>query len=238
MGEQDLNMESGLAKDLNYLGLLDKSREIYSELGEQAALSYIKYSHRLLSKVYHPDLNPMNKEKALRAQQKLNQVSERISRLEDKDIIEVLIQKEASIKGPEEQKKKEKVKILVVEDEFGLHEIFREIFRMEGYEVRIAINGVQGFELYEKFNPDLIFTDIIMPEMNGLELVSKIREINPDIKVIYMSGFFGIKQVKERIKEEVERYGYLTLSKPFKLSTMLEIVKEYLGDIDPLKLNP
>lgn len=221
-------MKTDLESDLNYLGLLDKSREIYAELGEQAALSYIKYSHRLLSKVYHPDLNPMNEEKARKAQQRLNQVSERISRLEDKEIIKVLVKKDLPIKRQEEQKEPEKIKILVVEDEFGLHEIFREIFRMEGYEVRIATNGIQGLELYNKFKPDLVFTDIIMPEMNGLELVRKIREIDPNIKVIYMSGFFGIKKVRQQIQEEVEEYGYLTLSKPFKLSIMLDMVKGYL----------
>jgi CheY-like chemotaxis protein len=222
-------MKTELAKDLTYLGLMDKAREIYHELGEEAALSYIKNSHRLLSKVYHPDLNPLNGEKALKAQQRLNQISERISRLKDQEIIEVLIEKEAPGIGYKEQEKKEKKKILVVEDEFGLHEIFQEIFRMEGYEVRIATNGLKGYEIYLKFKPDLVFTDIIMPEMDGLELVSKIREIDPQIKVIYMSGFFGIKNVKERIREDVEKYGYLTFSKPFKLSTMLEIVKEYLG---------
>jgi len=222
-------METELAKDLAYLGLMDKAREIYDELGEQAALSYIKNSYRLLSKVYHPDLNPLNGEKALKAQQRLNQISERISRLKDKEIIEVLIKREPPAIGYEGQEKKFKKKILVVEDEFGLHEIFQEIFRMEGYDVRIATNGLNGYELYRKFKPDLVFTDVIMPEMDGLELVSKIREIDPQIKVIYMSGFFGIKKLKERIKEDVEQYGYLTFSKPFKLSTMLEIVKEYLS---------
>lgn len=221
-------MTTELADDLAYLGLLDKAREIYAELGEQAALSYIKYSHRLLSKVYHPDLNPLNGEKALKVQQRLNQVSERISRMKDQDLIDVLIQKEPPTRGPEEPKQ-DKKKILVVEDEFGLHEIFREIFRMEGYDVRIATNGLNGLELYKKFNPDLVFTDIVMPEMDGLELVSKIREIDPQIKVIYMSGFFGMKNVKERIREEVENYGYLTLAKPFKLSHMLEVVKDYLA---------
>lgn len=222
-------MKTELTKDLEYLGLMDKAREIYNELGEQAALSYIKNSHRLLSKVYHPDLNPLNGEKALKAQQRLNQISERISRLKDKEIIEVLIKRESPAIGHEIQEKKDKKKILVVEDEFGLHEIIREIFRMEGYDVRIATNGLQGYELYGKFKPDLVFTDIIMPEMDGLELVSKIREIDPQIKVIYMSGFFGIKNLKERIREDVEKYGYLTFSKPFKLSNMLEIVKEYLS---------
>jgi two-component system, response regulator, stage 0 sporulation protein F len=222
-------MKTELAKDLAYLGLMDKAREIYNELGDQAALSYIKNSHRLLSKVYHPDLNPLNGEKALKAQQRLNQISERISRLKDKDIIDVLMTKEPPSIGHEEQEKKDKKKILVVEDEFGLHEIFREIFRMEGYDVRIATNGLKGYELYKEFKPDLVFTDIIMPEMDGLELVGKIREIDPQIKVIYMSGFFGIKNLKEKIREDVEKYGYLTFSKPFKLSNMLEIVKEYLS---------
>jgi two-component system, response regulator, stage 0 sporulation protein F len=223
-------MKTKLADDLVYLGLLDKAREIYAELGEQAALSYIKYSHRLLSKVYHPDLNPLNGEKALKAQQRLNQVSERISQQKDQDLIDVLIQKELPARMMEEPEKKDKKRILVVEDEFGLHEIFREIFRMEGYDVRIATNGINGLELYKKFNPDLVFTDIIMPEMDGLELVSKIREIDPHIKVVYMSGFFGMKNVKERIREEVESYGYLTLAKPFKLSLMLDLVKDYLGE--------
>jgi Response regulator containing CheY-like receiver, AAA-type ATPase, and DNA-binding domains len=222
-------MKAELAKDLAYLGLMDKAREIYNELGEQAALSYIKNSHRLLSKVYHPDLNPLNGEKALKAQQRLNQISERISRLTDKEIIEVLIKRESPVIGYEVQEKEDKKKILVVEDEFGLHEIFQEIFRMEGYDVRIAINGLKGYELYQKFKPDLVFTDVIMPEMDGLELVRKIREIDPQIKVIYMSGFFGIKKLQERIRDDVEKYGYLTFSKPFKPSTMLEIVKEYLS---------
>ena len=228
-GSETFKMKTELADDLIYLGLLDKAREIYAELGEQAALSYIRYSHRLLSKVYHPDLNPLTKEKALRAQQRLNQISERINGLKDKDLIDVLIGKQLSPSRPEEPEKKDKKRILVVEDEFGLHEFFREIFRMEGYDVRIATNGLNGFELYKKFNPDLVFTDIIMPEMDGLELVSKIRGIDPKIKVVYMSGFFDIKNVKERVREEVEKYGYLTLSKPFKLSHMLELVKEYMA---------
>jgi CheY-like chemotaxis protein len=226
---ETFKMKTELADDLIYLGLLDKAREIYAELGDQAALSYIKYSHRLLSKVYHPDLNPLTKEKALRAQQKLNQISERINGLKDKELIDVLIEKQLPSSRQEEKGKKDKKKILVVEDEFGLHEIFREIFRMEGYDVRIATNGLNGLELYKKFNPDLVFTDIIMPEMDGLELVSKIREIDHRIKVIYMSGFFGMKNVKERVREEVEKYGYLTLAKPFKLSQMLELVQEYMA---------
>ncbi len=210
-----------LEKELHFLGLLDKAREIHAELGDKAVLSYIKSSYRLLSKVYHPDLNPKNIEKAKITQQRLNRVSSIISQMKDDELIEL-------IKKGAKKTAKRKKRILIVEDEFGLQEIFRDIFLMEGYDVRIAVDGVNGYEFYRQFRPDLVFTDVIMPKMNGLELVRRIREINPQIKVIYISGFFGIKRLKRELDEDILRYGYPTLSKPFKTSEMLDLVKNYL----------
>jgi len=210
-----------LEKELIFLGLLDKAREIYSELGDRAALSYIKSSYRLLSKVYHPDLNPKNIEKAKITQQRLNRVSRILKQMKDEELIE-LIRKGA--KKPVKRKKK----ILIVEDEFGLQEIFKDIFLMEGFDVRVAVDGVNGYEIYCQFEPDLVFTDVVMPKMNGLELVEKIREVNPRIKVIYISGFFGISRLKRKLDEDILNYGYPTLSKPFKTSAMLDLVNNYL----------
>ncbi len=205
------------------MGLLDKAREIYSELGDRAALSYIKSSYRLLSKVYHPDLNPKNIDKAKITQQRLNRVSHILSQMKDEDLIELIK------KGAKKQAKRKK-KILIVEDEFGLQEIFNDIFLMEGYDVRVSVDGVNGYEVYCQFEPDLVFTDVVMPKMNGLELVKKIREVNPRIKVIYISGFFGIKRLKRELDEDILKYGYPTLSKPFKTSEMLDLVKTYLEE--------
>ena len=212
-----------LEKELIFLGLLDKDREIYSELGDRAALSYIKSSYRLLSKVYHPDLNPKNIDKAKITQQRLNRVSHILSQMKDEDLIELI--KKGAKKGA-----KRKKKILIVEDEFGLQEIFNDIFLMEGYDVRVSVDGVNGYEVYCQFEPDLVFTDVVMPKMNGLELVKKIREVNPQIKVIYISGFFGIKRLKRELDEDILKYGYPTLSKPFKTSEMLDLVKTYLEE--------
>ena len=64
--------------------------------------------------------------------------------------------------------------------------------------------------------------------MNGLELVRKIRVVNPQIKVIYISGFFGINRLKRELDEDILKYGYPTLSKPFKTSEMLDLAKSYL----------
>jgi len=212
-----------LERELIFLGLLDKAREIYSEFGGNSALSYIKSSHHLLSKVYHPDLNPGNEKKAKSLQQRLNHVSELISRATDEEIISLL---QKGLPGEDPRKNK----ILVVEDEFGLQETLRDVFRMEGYDVRVAVDGENGYQTYLAFKPDLVFTDVVMPKMSGIELVRKIRQDNPKIKVIYISGFFGLRNVKRELNEDVLKYGYPCLSKPFKVSAMLELVEEYLNN--------
>jgi len=218
-----------LERELIFLGLLDKAREIYADLGRNSALSYIKSSHHLLSKVYHPDLNPGNEKKAKSLQQRLNHTSGLISRVDDEELIGLLK------KGLAEEGHTKK-KILVVEDEFGLQETFRDVFIMEGYDVRVALDGEEGYQTFLKFKPDLVFTDVIMPIMNGIELVKKIRQDNPKIKVIYISGFFGIKKVKNDLNEDILKYGYPCLSKPFKISAMLELVEKYLAN--QISVNP
>jgi CheY-like chemotaxis protein len=212
-----------LERELDYLGLLDNAREIYGEFGATSALSYIKSSYRLLSKIYHPDLNPGNEAKAKNLQQHLNKVSELISKASDDDLIGLFK------KGLQEQDGRKK-KILVVEDEFGLQETLRDVFRMEGYDVRVAVDGENGYQSYLEFNPDLVFTDVVMPKMSGIELVRRIRQKNNKIKVIYVSGFFGLRNVKRDLNDEVLNYGYPCLSKPFKISAMLELVENYLDN--------
>ena len=212
-----------LERELIFLGLLDKAREIYVDLGRNSALSYIKSSYHLLSKVYHPDLNPGNEKKAKSLQQRLNRTSELISSVDDEELIGLLK------KGLVEEDHTKK-KILVVEDEFGLQETFRDVFIMEGYDVRVALDGEEGYQIFLKFKPDLVFTDVVMPIMSGIELVKKIRRNNPKIKVIYISGFFGLKNVKHDLNEDVLKYGYPCLSKPFKISSMLELVEKYLAN--------
>jgi CheY-like chemotaxis protein len=212
-----------LERELIFLGLLDKAREIYADLGRNSALSYIKSSYHLLSKVYHPDLNPGNEKKAKSLQQRLNRTSELISSVTDEELIGLLK------KGLAEEGHTKK-RILVVEDEFGLQETFRDVFIMEGYDVRVALDGEEGYQTFLKFKPDLVFTDVVMPIMSGIELVKKIRRDNPNIKVIYISGFFGLKNVKHDLNEDVLKYGYPCLSKPFKISAMLELVEKYLAN--------
>ena len=213
-----------LERELDSLGLLDKAREIHTELGENAALSYIRSSFRLLSKVYHPDLNPKKPERAKEIQQRLNEVNRILNLMSDDELLE-LIGKNLKVIVADNKKK-----VLVVEDEFGLQETLRNIFIMEGYETRIAVDGRNGYAVYRQFKPHLILTDVVMPEMNGIDLVRKVRKEDQKIKVIFMSGFFGIKKLKQDLDDEILKRGYRTLSKPFKISDLLDLVQQYLDE--------
>ena len=211
-----------IERELIFLGLMDKAREIYSELGSKSALSYIKSSYHLLSKIYHPDLNPGNEKKAKNLQQRLNNVSELIAQASDEDLINLL-------KKDLHEEVITHRKILVVEDEFGIQETLRDVFRMEGYDVRVAVDGEDGYAAFLKFKPDLVLTDVVMPKLSGMNWSERYARISK-IKVIYISGFFGLRNVKRDLNEDVLKYGYPCLSKPFKISAMLELVDEYLNN--------
>ena len=113
--------------------------------------------------------------------------------------------------------------------ESGTNELeFIEIYIDEGggYRGYFGVNVVKVIEI----KPDLVFTDVVMPKMSGIELVKKIRRDHPKIKVIYISGFFGLRNIKRDLNEDVLKYGYPCLSKPFKISAMLELVDEYINN--------
>lgn len=216
-----LTKRTDLENELIYLGLLDKAREIYAELGDRAALSYIKSSHRLLSKVYHPDLNPDRKARAQTIQQRLNRVSDIIGAMEDDELVDVI---RKGVPGPDGARDR----ILVVDDEANLLELFSDVLAMEGYETAVAADGEEGFWEYCRRRPSLVLTDVVMPRASGLEMVRRIRGKNPRIKVVYMSGFFGIEGVRRELEGEIRRFGYPTITKPFKISVLLEVVNGYL----------
>lgn len=220
-GFATMEKHTDLKNELVYLGLFDKVREIYREVGKTAAISYIRSSYRLLSKVYHPDLNPENRQTAGVVQQHLNRLSRLLNRTSDEEIIELIARDHTAWTAGKDR-------ILVVEDEPGLRDLFRDILIIEGYDVRVAEDGARGYVLYREFRPHLIFADVVIPKMSGLELVKKIREITPQVKVIFVSGFFGIEPLKQELDAVVLKYGYGVLSKPFKISRMLGLVENYL----------
>ena len=78
--------------------------------------------------------------------------------------------------------------ILVIDDEESIRSLLCTILDEAGYDVREAVNGRQGLELYRTRSADLIITDLIMPEMNGLDLILELTKQFLNVKVIAMTG--------------------------------------------------
>ena len=81
--------------------------------------------------------------------------------------------------------------ILLVEDDVGVRGLTQDILEMNGYSVHTAINGRIALEFFKKLNSkiDLVITDVVMPEMNGPELVLSLRILRPELKVLFTSGY-------------------------------------------------
>ena len=79
-------------------------------------------------------------------------------------------------------------KIFVFDDEISILLMLKKMLEKDGHEVETALNGKEGIDLFEKGKPDLLITDIIMPEKEGLETIFTIRKKYPDLKIIAISG--------------------------------------------------
>ncbi len=79
-------------------------------------------------------------------------------------------------------------KILVLDDEPSILVMLKKMLERDGHEVETASNGKDGIELFEKRKPDLLITDIIMPEKEGLETIFLLRKKHPELKIIAISG--------------------------------------------------
>ena len=88
----------------------------------------------------------------------------------------------------------EKKRILLVDDEEGIQLLYREEFEEEGFEVTTAYNGAEALEQFSQELPDLVILDINMPGMNGIEVLRRMKEINPNLPVILSSAYPEYKQ--------------------------------------------
>jgi CheY-like chemotaxis protein len=78
--------------------------------------------------------------------------------------------------------------VLVVDDDEALLEIVRITLSSEGFRVGTARNGVEGLKAYDAAKPDLVITDLVMPEAEGIETILALRRRDPQVRIIAMSG--------------------------------------------------
>jgi CheY-like chemotaxis protein len=118
-------------------------------------------------------------------------------------------------------------KILVVDDIMYVVKSISKILRDEGYFVITAMSGNEALTKYTKFMPDLITIDQKLPDMTGMQLVDKIRQINVGYKpkIVFISAVYDKEEIKNILNLEIDNY----LLKPFKKNKLAEMVKEILG---------
>ncbi len=118
-----------------------------------------------------------------------------------------------------------KVKILIVDDNENFLELLSEFLVDNDYDVVCSLNGEDAKNKFVEFKPDLVITDIVMPDVDGIELLLGLRNINPDIRVIVMSG--GNRGHADIYLQMADKLGAnAILNKPFQLSDLLVQVKK------------
>jgi DNA-binding NtrC family response regulator len=115
-------------------------------------------------------------------------------------------------------------KILIIDDERSIRNSLREILEYEGYEVKDAADGVEGFKIASEEKFDIILSDIKMPKMDGLELLEKLKEAGVDSQIIMISGHGTIETAVEAIRNGAFDF----IAKPLDLNRVLITLKNAL----------
>lgn len=114
--------------------------------------------------------------------------------------------------------------ILICDDEEGVRESLNLILSNE-YNLAFASNGKEALDYLKSNKTDLVIMDIKMPKKSGLETLKELRNINPDLKVIMVTGYRSVETAHEATKYNI--YEYIT--KPFESSIVKDIVRKALA---------
>lgn len=110
--------------------------------------------------------------------------------------------------------------ILVIDDEDALRKMLRIALTEKGYTVFEASNGIEGIKVFKKISPGIVLTDVNMPEMNGIEMTRKIKEINEDADIVIMTGFGTEDLVIDAIRAGASNY----IKKPLQFNELFSIL--------------
>ena len=125
-------------------------------------------------------------------------------------------------------------KILIIDDEPHILLMLKKMLERAGYEIDIASNGLEGLELFKKYPSDLVITDIIMPEKEGLETIREMKRLQSELKIIAMSG--GGKITADSYLQTAKLFGASrVIEKPFTQQQMVEAVNDLISGSEEQK---
>ncbi|MCK4436817.1 response regulator [bacterium] len=113
-------------------------------------------------------------------------------------------------------------KILIVDDKINVCETIKYLFKDKGHEVIYALTGKDGLDMFEVEKPDVVILDMRLGDMSGLEVLERIKDIDPSCRVIVLTGSYSENNRRQSFKLGADHY----LSKPFSIDTLNNVVLE------------
>lgn len=118
--------------------------------------------------------------------------------------------------------------ILIIEDDLSVQQMFNQYLESKGFTVFCASEGREGMRLMQQQKIDLIITDIMMPEMDGLEVIQEIRKHHSGLPIIAISG--GMRDVPINFLPHAKKFGACRVfEKPIPLNTLFTAVQDLLS---------
>jgi len=134
----------------------------------------------------------------------------------------------------------EQKRILIVDDDPDIHQFLTVALRPAGCHIESALDGADGLRKVEAAPWDLVITDVLMPNMNGMEMLEQVRRLRPALPVIVMT----VDSTAEKIVSAIRDHAFSWLQKPFTLQAIRELVETALfdsrleGDIEIISATP
>src|SRR3954466_705153 len=125
----------------------------------------------------------------------------------------------------------DKKKLLIVDDDPVVTNVLQDLFRNDGVEVTVAANGAEGLERLKNGHFDLLVTDVWMPKMTGLELLSEVNKLPDQPPVLVMTADDTPETMLRAVREQAHHF----ITKPFKAAEVQQVVRQML-ESPPRKL--
>ena len=122
-------------------------------------------------------------------------------------------------------KESEAIRVLVVDDERDIREGSERILSRLGFQLQTAARGDEALQLFDPFRPAIVLLDLKMPGIDGMEVLKRLREKDPSLLVIVITGYATAEQARESMKGGAVDF----IAKPFRISQLRELIARTLA---------